>query len=55
MKITVIHFEGPVVPWFQMLQKTGGATTWATLTQAIEIDCGPIVYDCRHFCWVLRK
>lgn len=46
MKVTAIHFNGPVVPWFQMLQKSGAMPTWSALAKAIETTYGPSVFDC---------
>lgn len=45
LTIVAVHFEGPVVPWFQMLQKANLIPTWAALAQAIEKQFGPSQFD----------
>lgn len=36
VKIAAIHIEGEVIPWFQMLQKSGELVSWSSLTKAVE-------------------
>ena len=36
MKIVAIHMEGPVVPWFQMIQKFGNLSSWPDLVFAVD-------------------
>lgn len=43
VKVATIHFDGPVVPWFQMLQKSGATSSWNILAKAIENSYGPSV------------
>lgn len=45
LEIASIHFVGPVVPWFQMLQKAGTMTTWSALVQALQEDYGPNAFE----------
>ena len=45
LKIDAIHFDGPVVPWYQMLRKTGSVNTWPQLIKAIESTYGPSIYE----------
>lgn len=40
-----VHFEGDVVPWFQMLQRVGQCPSWVALTRAIEQQYGPTQFD----------
>lgn len=49
LKIDAIHFEGQVVPWFQMLQKSGTITSWNALAQAVELAYGPSVFQCPQY------
>ncbi|XP_039115571.1 uncharacterized protein LOC120251094 [Dioscorea cayenensis subsp. rotundata] len=46
LKMASIHFDGPVVPWFQMLQKSGTITSWSVLAKAIESTYGPSLFAC---------
>ncbi|BAT74551.1 hypothetical protein VIGAN_01224300, partial [Vigna angularis var. angularis] len=46
VKITAIHFESEVVPWFQMLQRLADINTWVELTCALESQFGPSPFDC---------
>lgn len=49
LKIASVHFDGPVIPWFQRLQKSGKLTSWQVLTASLERKYGPSVFDCpRH-------
>lgn len=41
LEIASIHFDGPVVPWFQMLVKTKTLTSWAALVENLQEDYGP--------------
>lgn len=41
VKIASVHFDGPVVPWFQRLQKLGKLTSWQVLTKSLECTYGP--------------
>ncbi|GJZ12835.1 ribosomal protein L14, bacterial [Tanacetum coccineum] len=41
LTIAFVHFEGFVVPWFQMLQKTHQVPNWVSLAKAIEDHFGP--------------
>lgn len=44
LEIASLHFDVPVVPWFQMLQKAGTVNTWSALAQALQEDYGPNVF-----------
>lgn len=46
LKIALVHFDGPMVPWFQMLQKASKLTSWMALTKSLESDYGPSVFEC---------
>nr|KYP42804.1 hypothetical protein KK1_035786 [Cajanus cajan] len=41
-----MHFDGDVVPWFQILQRLAAVNTWADLTRALESQFGPSPFDC---------
>lgn len=41
----MIHFEGPIVPWYQMLQKSEILTSWASLVRALEQAYWPSMYE----------
>ncbi|XP_028775639.1 uncharacterized protein LOC114732519 [Neltuma alba] len=43
--VASVSFEGDVVPWFQMLQKTRVITNWLSLVKAIEDEYGPSLFD----------
>ncbi|GJV25064.1 ty3-gypsy retrotransposon protein [Tanacetum coccineum] len=45
LTIASVHFEGSVVPWFQMLQKTHQVPNWVSLAKAIEEHFGPSQFD----------
>ncbi|GKD49207.1 ty3-gypsy retrotransposon protein [Tanacetum coccineum] len=45
LTIASVHFEGSVVPWFQMLQKTHQVPDWNSLAKAIEEHFGPSQFD----------
>lgn len=45
LKIASIHFDEPVVSWFQMLQKSGSIVSWKGLAKAIEETYGPSIFD----------
>lgn len=45
LTIAAVHFEGTVVPWFQMLQKTHQVPNWISLAKAIEDHFGPSQFD----------
>ncbi|GJV25063.1 transposon ty3-I gag-pol polyprotein [Tanacetum coccineum] len=45
LTIASVHFEGSVVPWFQMLQKTHQVPNWVSLAKAIEDHFGPSQFD----------
>lgn len=45
LEIASMHFDGPVVPWFQMLEKEGKVTSWAALVEALEDRYGPSILD----------
>ncbi|GJW30936.1 transposon ty3-I gag-pol polyprotein [Tanacetum coccineum] len=40
LTIASVHFEGSVIPWFQMLQKANQIPTWDALASAIEEHFG---------------
>ncbi|XP_014517232.1 uncharacterized protein LOC106774700 [Vigna radiata var. radiata] len=44
--ITAMHFEGEVVPWFQMLQHLATVNTWLDLTRALQSQFRPSPFDC---------
>lgn len=46
LKVVAIHFDGAVVPWFQMLQKSGSVLSCNALAKVIETTYGPSVFDC---------
>ncbi|GJX70825.1 transposon ty3-I gag-pol polyprotein [Tanacetum coccineum] len=45
LTIASVHFEGSVIPWFQMLQKANQIPTWDSLASAIEEHFGPSQYE----------
>ncbi|GKA49148.1 transposon ty3-I gag-pol polyprotein [Tanacetum coccineum] len=45
LTIASVHFEGSVVPWFQMLHKANQIPNWDALASAIEEHFGPSQYD----------
>lgn len=45
IQLEIIHFVGQVVPWYQMLQKSGILTSWLALVKALEHDYGPSLYE----------
>ncbi|GJS59034.1 putative ankyrin repeat-containing domain, PGG domain protein [Tanacetum coccineum] len=45
LTIASAHFEGSVIPWFQMLHKANQIPTWDALASAIEEHFGPSQYD----------
>lgn len=49
LKVAAIHFDGLVVPWFQMLQKSGAVPSWNTLAKAIETTYGPSIFECPRY------
>jgi len=49
LKIASVHFDGPVVPWFQRLQKSGKLTSWQVLTKSLECTYGPSAIDCQKY------
>lgn len=40
-----MHFDGPVVPWYQMLQKSGAVSSWEVQAKAIETTYGPSLFE----------
>ena len=40
-----VHFDGDVVPWYQMLHRSHQLPTWNALTRAIEEQYGPTQFD----------
>ncbi|XP_027348137.1 uncharacterized protein LOC113859608 [Abrus precatorius] len=40
-----VHFQGLVIPWFQMLQRMNQLPSWAALATAIESQFGPSSFD----------
>ena len=40
-----MHFEGSVVPWFQMLQKSHQISTWSSLVSTIQDHFGPSHFE----------
>lgn len=49
LKIASIHFDGPIVPWFERLQKSGKLTSWQVLTKSLEFNYGPLAFDCPRY------
>ncbi|XP_039120776.1 uncharacterized protein LOC120257362 isoform X2 [Dioscorea cayenensis subsp. rotundata] len=49
LELASIHFDGPVVPWYQMLTKTCMVSTWTELVTALEEDYGPTDYESPEF------
>lgn len=45
IQLAIIHFDGQVVPWYQMLHKTGMLTSWQSLVKALVHDYGPSMYE----------
>lgn len=45
LRIASVHFDGPVVPWYQRLQKAGKLTSWGNLTKSLECTYGPPVFE----------
>ncbi|KAF7821825.1 Transposon Ty3-I Gag-Pol polyprotein [Senna tora] len=43
--IAAVHFEGVVVPWFQMMSKSSRVDSWVTLSKAIEVEFGPSQFE----------
>ncbi|XP_028755422.1 uncharacterized protein LOC114714818 [Neltuma alba] len=43
--IAAIHFDGEVLPWFQMLERSHRVPIWNALVQAIEEQFGPSQFD----------
>lgn len=43
--VASVNFEGDVVPWFQLLQKSRVITDWLSLIKAIEDEYGPSIYE----------
>ena len=43
--IASIHFEGKVLPWFQLLEKAHQVPDWLLLSTAIQIQFGPSQFD----------
>lgn len=44
-----MHFDGPVVPWYQMVEKEGKVKTWAALVDALENAYGPSIFENPEF------
>lgn len=40
-----VHFDGDVLPWFQMLEKAGRLPDWNALSRAVEAQYGPSPFD----------
>lgn len=45
LRIASIHFEGLVVPWYQMMKKNGHLTSWPKFLKSIELAYGPSAYE----------
>nr|GEY45732.1 hypothetical protein [Tanacetum cinerariifolium] len=45
LTIASVHFEGLVIPWFQMLQKANQIPTWDTLASATDEHFGASQYE----------
>ncbi|KAJ1381237.1 Retrotransposon gag domain [Sesbania bispinosa] len=45
LTIASVHFEGLVIPWFQMLHRTKQLSTWFALATAVETQFGPSPFD----------
>ncbi|KAF7838882.1 Ty3/gypsy retrotransposon protein [Senna tora] len=43
--IAAVHFEGVVVPWFQMMSKSSRVDSWVALSKAIEVEFGPSQFE----------
>ena len=43
--ITSIHFEGKVLPWFQLLEKSNQVPNWLSIAAAIHLQFGPSQFD----------
>ncbi|KAF7840497.1 Transposon Ty3-I Gag-Pol polyprotein [Senna tora] len=43
--IVAVHFEGVVVPWFQMMCKSSRFDSWVALSKAIEVEFGPSQFE----------
>lgn len=44
--IASVHLDHDVVPWFQMIQRSHPFRSWQEFTRALEMDFGPLAYDC---------
>lgn len=49
LEIASMHFDGPVVPWYQMVEKEGRVKTWAALVDALEDAYGPSIFENPEF------
>lgn len=45
LDIASIHFDEPIVPWYQILLKTDAITSWAALIQVLQEDYRPSVLE----------
>ena len=45
LAIASIHFEGKVLPWFQLLERAHQVPDWLSLSTAIQIQFGPSQFD----------
>ena len=48
VSIASIHFEGKVLPWFQLQEKVHQVADWPSLSTAIQIQFGPSQFDNRR-------
>lgn len=56
VKMASIHLDGETIPWFQMLQKSGVFSTWASFASAVEATYGPSLFECpRYALFKLRQ
>lgn len=44
--IAAVHLDGDILPWFQMLDKSGRVPNWHMLARAVETQFGPSQFDC---------
>lgn len=49
LEIASIHFDGQVVPWYQMLEKEGKVENWPSLVKSLEEVYGPSVFETPEF------
>ncbi|XP_028802456.1 uncharacterized protein LOC114757550 [Neltuma alba] len=46
LMIASVHLDGDVLPWFQMMEKSGRIPTWSIFAKAVEAQYGPTQFEC---------